>query len=102
MVDVPCFTTAVEAAVTRSVTVYPFRWHDARSGEFAKSVPALPAQCGRPSGPSLSPGEHGHSRAESPSRETIAGSAAPGDRARRGTAAESGWRAIPPRWHRAS
>jgi 2-phosphosulfolactate phosphatase len=55
VVDVPCFTTAVEAAVTRSVTVYPFRWRDARTTEFANSVHAVLAQRGRPSGPTLSP-----------------------------------------------
>jgi hypothetical protein len=51
VVDVSCFTTAVEAAATRGVTVYPFRWRDARTAEFVKSVHTLLAQRGRPSGP---------------------------------------------------
>jgi hypothetical protein len=59
VVDVPCFTTAVEASVTCGVTTHPFRWRGARTAEFAKSVHAVLAQRGRPSGPSLSLGEHG-------------------------------------------
>jgi 2-phosphosulfolactate phosphatase len=55
VVDVLRFTTAVEAAVTRGVTVYPYRWRDATAAEFAASVRALLADEGDATGPSLSP-----------------------------------------------
>jgi 2-phosphosulfolactate phosphatase len=54
VVDVLRFATTVEAAVTRGVTVFPYRWRDdaGAAGEFAESVNAvLPARGGR----SLSP-----------------------------------------------
>lgn len=55
VVDVLRFTTAVEAAVTRGVAVYPYRWRDATAADFAQSVPAVLADGHDPSGPSLSP-----------------------------------------------
>lgn len=55
VVDVLRFTTAVEAAVTRGVSVYPYRWRDAAARAFADSVHALLADGGDPAGPSLSP-----------------------------------------------
>jgi 2-phosphosulfolactate phosphatase len=55
VVDVLRFTTAVEAAVTRGVAVYPHRWRDATATAFADSVQALLADGRDPSGPSLSP-----------------------------------------------
>ena len=55
VVDVLRFTTAVEAAVTGGVAVYPYRWRDATAAAFAASVPALLADGRDPAGPSLSP-----------------------------------------------
>jgi len=55
VVDVLRFTTAVEAAVTRGVAVYPYRWRDAAAAAFAGSVQALLADGHDPAGPSLSP-----------------------------------------------
>jgi len=55
VVDVLRFTTAVEAAVTRGVTVYPYRWRDATAAGFADSVHALLADGADSAGPSLSP-----------------------------------------------
>ena len=55
VVDVLRFTTAVEAAVTRDVAVYPYRWRDATAAAFAGSVRALLADARDPTGPSLSP-----------------------------------------------
>ncbi|MCW2930553.1 MAG: phosphosulfolactate phosphohydrolase [Actinomycetia bacterium] len=55
VVDVLRFTTAVEAAVTRGVAVYPYRWRDASAVAFAKSVQALLADGRDQAGPSLSP-----------------------------------------------
>lgn len=55
VVDVLRFTTAVEAAVTRGLSVYPCRWRDAAAGAFADSVDALLADGHDPAGPSLSP-----------------------------------------------
>jgi 2-phosphosulfolactate phosphatase len=55
VVDVLRFTTAVEAAVTRRVAVYPYRWRDASAAAFADSVHALLADGRDPAGPSLSP-----------------------------------------------
>lgn len=55
VVDVLRFTTAVEVAVTRGVSVYPFRWRDASAGAFARSVDAVLADGAHPAGPSLSP-----------------------------------------------
>jgi len=55
VVDVLRFTTAVEAAVTRGVAVYPYRWRDATASAFADSVQALLADGRDPAGPSLSP-----------------------------------------------
>jgi 2-phosphosulfolactate phosphatase len=54
VVDVLRFTTAVEAAVARGVTVYPYRWRDATAAAFADSVRALLADRGDPASPSLS------------------------------------------------
>ena len=47
VVDVLRFTTAVEAAVTGGVAVYPYRWRDATAAAFAASVPALLANLTR-------------------------------------------------------
>jgi 2-phosphosulfolactate phosphatase len=55
VVDVLRFTTAVEAAVSRGVAVYPYRWRDATAAAFADSVHALLADGRDPAGPSLSP-----------------------------------------------
>lgn len=55
IVDVLRFTTAVEAAVTRGVAVYPYRWRDAAAAAFAASVQALLADGRDQAGPSLSP-----------------------------------------------
>lgn len=55
VVDVLRFTTAVVAAVTRGVAVYPCRWRDATAAAFAGSVQALLAGGRDPAGPSLSP-----------------------------------------------
>jgi 2-phosphosulfolactate phosphatase len=41
VVDVLRFTTAVEAAVSRGVAVYPYRWRDATAAAFADDVQAL-------------------------------------------------------------
>jgi 2-phosphosulfolactate phosphatase len=55
VVDVLRFTTAVEAAVSRGVAVYPYRWRDATAAAFADDVQALLADGRDPAGPSLSP-----------------------------------------------
>ena len=55
VVDVLRFTTAVEAAVTRGIVVYPYRWRDATAAAFADSVHALLADGSDEAGPSLSP-----------------------------------------------
>jgi hypothetical protein len=55
VVDVLRFTTAVEAAVSRGVAVYPYRWRDATAATFADSVRARLADGRDPAGPSLSP-----------------------------------------------
>lgn len=55
VVDVLRFTTAVEAAVTRGVAVYPYRWRDATAAAFAASVQAFLADRRDPAGLSLSP-----------------------------------------------
>jgi len=55
VVDVLRFTTAVEAAVSRGVIVYPYRWRDATAAAFAASVQARLADGRDPAGPSLSP-----------------------------------------------
>jgi 2-phosphosulfolactate phosphatase len=55
VVDVLRFTTAVEAAVSAGVIVYPYRWRDDTAQSFATSVGALLADSRDASGPSLSP-----------------------------------------------
>ena len=55
VVDVLRFTTTVEAAVSRGVIVYPYRWRDATAAAFAEDVQALLADGHDPAGPSLSP-----------------------------------------------
>lgn len=55
VVDVLRFTTAVEAAVARGVSVFPYRWRDAAAKDFADSVHAFLADGRDPAGPSLSP-----------------------------------------------
>jgi 2-phosphosulfolactate phosphatase len=59
VVDVLRFTTAVEAAVTRGVTVYPYRWRDATAAAYADSVQAFLADERDPAGASLSPASIG-------------------------------------------
>jgi 2-phosphosulfolactate phosphatase len=59
VVDVLRFTTAVEAAVTCGVAVYPCRWRDARAADFAKSVSAVLAGGRGTAEPSLSPSSMG-------------------------------------------
>ena len=55
VVDVLRFTTAVEAAVTRGIAVYPYRWRDATAAAFAESLDAVLADSSDHAGPSLSP-----------------------------------------------
>jgi 2-phosphosulfolactate phosphatase len=55
VVDVLRFSTAVEAAVSRGITVYPYRWRDRTAATFAASVAARLADGGDATGPSLSP-----------------------------------------------
>ena len=55
IVDVLRFSTAVEAAVARGITVYPYRWRDVTAATFAASVDAVLAGGHDPAGPSLSP-----------------------------------------------
>lgn len=55
IVDVLSFSTAVEIAVSRSATVFPFRWRDATCHEYARSLDAEVAYRGNPKGYSLSP-----------------------------------------------
>jgi len=55
VVDVLRFTTAVEAAVGRGASVYPYRWRDDSAPAFAASVGATLAGGSDPFGPSLSP-----------------------------------------------
>lgn len=55
VVDVLRFTTTVEAAVSRGVAVYPYRWRDATAAAFASSVDAVLAGGRDSDGPSLSP-----------------------------------------------
>jgi 2-phosphosulfolactate phosphatase len=55
VVDVLRFTTAVEAAVSHGVAVYPYRWRDGTAAAFADSVRAVLADGRDPAGPSLSP-----------------------------------------------
>ena len=54
VVDVLRVSTAVEAAGSRGVLVYPYRWHDDSAETFARSVGAQLAGAAR-LGPSLSP-----------------------------------------------
>jgi 2-phosphosulfolactate phosphatase len=54
VVDVLRFSTAVEAAVSRGITVYPYRWKDPSVSHFAASVGGVVGRSDRP-GPSLSP-----------------------------------------------
>lgn len=56
IVDVLRFTTAVEAACSRGLTVYPYRWRHDDAADFARSVGAVLADGRNPTGPSLSPG----------------------------------------------
>jgi 2-phosphosulfolactate phosphatase len=53
VVDVLRFTSAVETACARSVTVFPFRWRDESAAAIAEAKGALLG--GAPGGPSLSP-----------------------------------------------
>jgi 2-phosphosulfolactate phosphatase len=55
IIDVLRFSTAVEAAVSRGIAVYPYRWRDATAEAFAVSVEARLAGGGDPAGHSLSP-----------------------------------------------
>lgn len=55
VVDVLRFTTAVEAAASRGVAVYPYRWRDATAVAFADSVHAVLADGRDAAAPSLSP-----------------------------------------------
>lgn len=103
VVDVPCFTTAVEAAVTRGVTVYPFRWRDA--GPRNSRSPSTP--CSRnAAGPAVP-------RCPRVSMDTLAPrgllmregrwiSGAPGIVPGEGLPPKGGWLLCLPRWHRAS
>ena len=55
VIDVLRFTTAVEAALGRGASVFPYRWRDDSAPAFAESVGATLAEGSDPSGPSLSP-----------------------------------------------
>lgn len=55
VVDVLRFTTAVEAALSVGVDIYPYRWRDESARRFAISVGAILADGADPDGPSLSP-----------------------------------------------
>ncbi len=57
IVDVISFTSCVDVAVSRGGRVYPYRWRDERSVEFARSLGAILAISSRkdPSGFSLAP-----------------------------------------------
>lgn len=55
IIDVLSFTTAVEVAVSRGATVYPYRWHDESAVKYAESVGAVLAGPKREAGYSLSP-----------------------------------------------
>ncbi len=55
VVDVLSFSTAVDIAVARGASVFPYRWRDASAAEFAKSKAALLAQARSASSYSLSP-----------------------------------------------
>lgn len=55
LVDVLRFTTAVDAAVSRGATVFPYRWKDDSALAYATEVAAVLADPGATSGPSLSP-----------------------------------------------
>jgi 2-phosphosulfolactate phosphatase len=57
IVDVFSFTTAVDIAVSRGASVYPYRWRDESAADFAETVGAKLAAASRgdPEGFSLSP-----------------------------------------------
>ena len=55
IVDVLSFSTCVDVAVGRGAVVYPYRWHDGRVEEFARSVGAVVARARRGKGYGLSP-----------------------------------------------
>ena len=62
VVDVLRFTTTVEAAVSRGVARYPYRWRDATGAAFADSVQAVLADGRDPAGPFAVTVEHGRAR----------------------------------------
>lgn len=55
IVDVLSFSTCVDVAVGRGAVVYPYRWHDGQTEEFARSVGAVMAGSRRGEGHGLSP-----------------------------------------------
>ncbi|MDY7100938.1 MAG: 2-phosphosulfolactate phosphatase [Actinomycetota bacterium] len=55
VIDVLRFTTAVDAAVGRGATVFPYRWKDGSAAGFAREVGAVLAGPGGEPGLSLSP-----------------------------------------------
>jgi 2-phosphosulfolactate phosphatase len=55
IVDVLSFSTCVDVAVGRGAIVYPYRWRDTRTVEFARSVRAIIAGARRGEGYGLSP-----------------------------------------------
>jgi 2-phosphosulfolactate phosphatase len=57
IVDVISFTSSVDVAISRGGRVYPYRWRDERSVEFARSLGAILAISSRkePEGFSLAP-----------------------------------------------
>lgn len=55
VIDVLRFTTAVDAAVGRGATVFPYRWKDGAAGDFAREVGAVLAGPGGEPELSLSP-----------------------------------------------
>lgn len=55
IVDVLRFTTAVDAAVAKGASVFPYRWTDRTAARFAAGVNAIVADGSDPAGPSLSP-----------------------------------------------
>jgi 2-phosphosulfolactate phosphatase len=55
IVDVLSFSTAVDVAVGRGASVYPYRWRDESAAAYARSLDALLAGSSRSEGYSLSP-----------------------------------------------
>lgn len=55
IVDVLCFSSAVDVATSRGAVVFPYRWRDGSAPEFARAAGAILADGSDPSRVSLSP-----------------------------------------------